>query len=276
MLKKTLLFAAVALPLALSGVAAKADRLEDIKSNGTLICGTLGTSEPFSFQDKETRELVGYDVDICQLVADSIGVKVEYKLLSVAARIPELDSGRVDVLAANLGWTSERAEQIDYSHRYYVTPQKLLVRADSDLQTAEAVAKSRIGATKGSSSEALLKERFPEARVIGYADSPATFLSLQQRKVDAQFASELVLVRLVNQSPEGSPTRILPESLFDEPWGLGIKKGEKALLDAVNAALEEAEASGEAQSLFDKWFGPETAYKLTRSFKIGPIEGAAD
>lgn len=271
MVRKTLLQAAFMMPLALITLPAQADQLEEIKSRGNLICGTLGTSEPFSFQDKATRAIVGYDVDVCKLVADKLGVKVEYKLLAVAARIPELQSGRVDVVAANLGWSPERAEQIEFSHRYYVTPQKLLVRADSSFQTLEELADKRIGATKGSSSEAILKERLPNARVIGYADSPAAFLSLQQRKVDAQFASELVLVRLVNQSPESSPTRVLEKSVFDEPWGLGIRKGETALLEAVNDALEGAEKSGEAQALFEKWFGKDTPYNLKRSFTIGPI-----
>ena len=265
---------ALALPLAItafSATAAMADQLDDIKARGTLVCGTLGTSQPFSFEDKTTRTLVGYDVDICKYVADKIGVKVEYKLLAVAARIPELQSGRVDIVAANLGWSPDRAEQIDFSHRYYTTPQKLLVRADSDIQTIENLSDKRIGATKGSSSERVIKERLPDARVIGYADSPSTFLSLQQHKIDAQYASELVLVRLVNQSPDGAPTRILEKAVVDEPWGLGIAKGEESLLKAVNSALEEAEASGEAQTLFDKWFGKDTEYKLTRSFTIGPI-----
>lgn len=268
------IFCAAMLALPLGAGAVHADALDDIKARGTLICGTLGTSEPFSFQDAATRTLVGYDVDICKLVADSLGVDVEYKLLAVAARIPELDSGRIDILAANLGWTPERAEQIAFSHQYYVTPQKLLVRADSDIQTIDDLVGKRVGATKGSSSEQLIQQRLPESRVIGYADSPATFLSLQQRKVDAQFASELVLVRLVNQSPESAPTRILEQSVVDEPWGLGLRKGEDALLAEVNAALEEAEASGEAAALFDKWFGEDTAYDLTRSFQIQPI--AAD
>lgn len=271
-MKRTILAGlAIALPLAISAFAAKADQLEEIKARGTLVCGTLGTSEPFSFQDSSTRSLVGYDVDFCKYVADKLGVKVEYKLLAVAARIPELQSGRVDVVAANLGWSNDRAEQIEFSHRYYTTPQKLLVRADSDIKTIEDLAEKRIGATKGSSSERVIQERLPKARVIGYADSPAAFLSLQQRKVDAQFASELVLVRLVNQSPDSSPTRILEKAVVDEPWGLGIKKGETTLLKAVNSALEEAETSGEAVKIYDKWFGDATAYKLKRSFTIGPI-----
>ncbi|SMO89860.1 ABC transporter substrate-binding protein [Paracoccus laeviglucosivorans] len=268
-LKHLFRIAAIAIPL-FAGVA-QADQLADIKTRGTLICGTLGTSEPFSFQDAASRQLVGYDVDICKLVAARLGVAVEYKLLAVAARIPELDSGRVDVLAANLGWTAERAAEINFSHQYYVTPQKLLVRSNSDIQTIEDLKGKRIGATKGSSSERVIQQTLPESRIIGYSDSPAAFLSLQQRKIDAQFASELVLARLVNQSPESSPTRILEKAVVDEPWGLGVRKGEDALLAEVNAALDEAETSGQAVALFDKWFGNQSVYKLTRSFKIEPI-----
>jgi len=62
----------VAALLGLSSLAARADQLADIKARGKMICGTLGTAEPFSFQDPRTREIVGYDVDICRKVADSL------------------------------------------------------------------------------------------------------------------------------------------------------------------------------------------------------------
>src|SRR5690606_25966385 len=84
---------------------AHADALSDIKSRGTLVCGTLGTSEPFSFQDPKTRQVVGYEVDLCKEIADDLGVKLEIKMISVAARIPELVAGLVDVVAAKLGWS---------------------------------------------------------------------------------------------------------------------------------------------------------------------------
>lgn len=260
------------LPFLAVAAPAKADLLDDVQSRGELVCGTLGTSQPFSFQDASTRQLVGYDIDMCALVADKIGVPVRYQMLAVAARIPELNSGRVDVVAANLGWSPERAEQIDFSHRYYTTPQKLLVLESSDIQTVADLSGRRVGATMGSSSEREMRARVPDANVIGYADSPAAFLSLQQRRIDAQFASELVLVRLRNESPEGSPTRILDEAVFDEPWGLGVRSGEERFLALINETLEEAEESGVAAELYEKWFGQDTAYGLTRSFVIGPIE----
>lgn len=263
------------LTISLLGLAgpAHADQLDDIKARGELLCGTLGTSQPFSYQDAATRTVVGYDVDMCKLVADKLGVKVNYKLLSVAARVPELNESRVDILAANLGYSPERVEQIAFSHTYYVSPQKLLVRKDSNLQTIESVNGRRVAATKGSSSEREIKRILDKSQVLGFTDSSASYLALQQKKVDAQFASELVLVRLMLQSPPTAPVSIIDKAVFDEPWGLGMRKSETRFIAKVNEILDQAEASGEAQRLFEKWFGAQTPYKLQRSFKIGPIAG---
>ncbi|KRC86132.1 ABC transporter glutamine-binding protein GlnH precursor [compost metagenome] len=273
MKRNTLFAACLGLATLALGGAAHADQVDDIKARGELVCGTLGTSQPFSFQDGATRQLVGYDVDVCKLVADKLGVKINYKLLSVAARVPELNEGRVDILAANLGYSPDRAQQIAFSHAYYVSPQKLMVRKDSGFDSIEALNGRRIGATKGSSSEREIKRILDKSQVIGYGDSSATYLALQQKKVDAQFASELVLVRLVLQSPPTAPVSVIAKPVFDEPWGLGVRKSETRFLETVNQALDEAEASGAAAKLFDKWFGPETPYKLERGFKIGPIAG---
>ena len=77
-----------------------ADQVADIKAKGELVCGVLGTDDPFSFVDPKSREIVGYDVDLCNAVAKKLGVKTSLKQLAVAARVPELQQGRVDILAA--------------------------------------------------------------------------------------------------------------------------------------------------------------------------------
>lgn len=153
-MKTKLLSLAVAAAILSTG-AASADQLEDIKARGTLICGTLGTAEPFSFADPQTRQIVGYDIDLCQAIADDLGVKMEAKPISVEARIPELVQGRIDIVAGNLGYTPERAEQIDYTTSYFVSLQKLLVKEGSEFDTIDSLAESRISAPKGSSSGAL-------------------------------------------------------------------------------------------------------------------------
>lgn len=75
------------------------------------------------------------------------------------------------------------------------------------------------------------------------------------------------------QSPPTAPVSIIDKAVFDEPWGLGMRKSETRFIAKVNEILDQAEASGEAQRLFEKWFGAQTPYKLQRSFKIGPIAG---
>src|SRR3546814_2621556 len=102
------------------------DWSSDVCSSDLLVCGTLGTSEPFSFQDPKTRQVVGYEIDLCKEIADHLGVKLEVKMISVAARIPELAGGRVDVVAANLGWSPERAKQIDRSEEHTSELQSLM------------------------------------------------------------------------------------------------------------------------------------------------------
>jgi polar amino acid transport system substrate-binding protein len=86
--------------------------------------------------------------------------------------------------------------------------------------------------------------------------------------------SELTLVKWKHDA-ESSPVPIdvLQPPLFVEPWGIGMRKGETALIRKVNEVLSGMEKSGEAARIFDKYLGAGTEYKLHRSFRIEPIKG---
>ena len=253
--------------------AAHADQLDDIKKRGTLVCGTLGIAEPFSFANTQTRETQGYDVDFCSAIAKSLGVKLELKLVAVPARIPELQQARVDVLAANLGWTAERAEQIAYSDSYYVSLTKAASKRADKFKGVSDLSGKRVAAAKGSTSEAAARKVIPNVEVITYQDPPSIFLALQQGKVDAAAVSELVLVKWKKDVESTAPMDILEPALLTEAWGIGMRKGEAGLIKHVNTVLESMEKSGEAAKIFDKWLGAGTPYNLKRGFKIEPIKG---
>jgi polar amino acid transport system substrate-binding protein len=259
--------------IAATTVAAKADQLADIKARGKLICGTLGTAEPFSFQHPQTRQIVGYDVDICQKVAESLGVALELKPIAVEARIPELIQGRVDILAANLGYTPERAQQIDFSFSYFVSQQKIMVTRESGLTTLEQLAGKKVTALKGSSSEQGVRRLIPTAETVTFQDTSAAFLALVQDKVDAFCASELILVKLRQQAERTAPMVVIEKSLFVEPWGLGFRRGETAFRDHVNGVLTKLEASGDLDKIFSHWLGQGTAFNIRRDFKVEEIRG---
>lgn len=262
--------AAAILAVSLAG-AARADQLADVKARGKLICGTLGTAEPFSFQHPQTREIVGYDVDVCRKVAETIGVRMELKPIAVEARIPELLQGRVDILAANLGYTPERAQQIDYSFSYFVSQQKLMTTKESGLTTIDSLKGKKVTALKGSSSEQGVRKYLPSAETVTFQDTSSAFLALTQDKVDAFCASELILMKLSHSSKV--PMFVIEKALFVEPWGLGLRKGEPAFKEQVNATLTKLQSSGELDKIFAKWFGEGTAFGIKRDFKVEEIKG---
>jgi len=273
MRKLSLLSIAVASMSVFSTGLAQADQLDDIKKKGTLVCGTLGVAEPFSFTNAQTREVQGYDVDYCGAVAKSLGVKLELKLVAVPARITELQQGRVDVLAANLGYTPERGEQITFSDSYYVSLTKVAARKADGFKKPTDLSGKRVAAAKGSTSEAGARKFIPNVDVVTFQDVPSIFLALQQSKVDGIVVSEQVLVKWQKESPGSAPIDILEPALFTEPWGIGMRKGETALIKHVNGVLEGMEKNGEATKIFEKWLGTGTTYNLKRGFKIEPIKG---
>ncbi|NYT82228.1 ABC transporter substrate-binding protein [Alcaligenaceae bacterium] len=268
------LTAALGMAAALAPVV-QAGTLEDIKARGKFICGTMGTAEPFSFQDPKTRAIVGYEVDMCQAVADSLKVPLELKLIAVEARIPELVAGRVDLIAANLGWTPERAQQIDYSFQHFASLQKVLAReSDKDLKSPADLAGKRVSAVRGSSSEAGARKHIPNVETVTFKDPSGAFLAVQQGKVSGFVISELNAVKFKAQAANSPvPVKLLEPALFLEPWGMGMRKGDTEFRNHVNKVLTDMDASGQADRIYDKWFGADTLYKMKREFKIAEITG---
>ncbi|MBB5390914.1 MULTISPECIES: ABC transporter substrate-binding protein [unclassified Herbaspirillum] len=268
-IKKTgLAIAAAAVTLVFSS-AAHADRLADIKARGSLICATLTSSEPLGYPDPATRQVVGFDVDMCAAVAKQLGVKLEHKGISVEARIPELTLGRVDLVVAALGYTKERAQQIDFTSIHYQTPIKLIAHSNAGLNKIEDLAEKRISANKGSTPELYARSMFPKATILTFQDTPAAFLALAQNKVQGLALSQPSGIRFVNESD--GKYKFLDGALAWEPTGMGVKKDEPALLAAVNDALDKLEKSGETDALWSKWFGPKTKFNIPREKKLTPV-----
>ena len=77
-----------------------------------------------------------------------------------------------------------------------------------------------------------------------------------------------ILAGLLGTASNRAAYEILDESISEEPYGLGVRKGEQRLLEAVNRALLELEQSGEAAKIYDRWFGQNTRTPLKRTFRI--------
>lgn len=262
--------AASAASLLMANGVAHADQVDDIKKKGELVVGVLGTDEPMSFIDPKTRELVGYDVELGKAVAAKLGVKPVFKQITLAARIPELQQGHIDLLAASLTHSKEREAQIDFSLTTYVTGTKVLVRKNSGINDVPELAGKRVVTAKGSSMEVNMRKAVPTANIVTFDTSPQAFVALQQGKAVGFVNEDMSLVRALNQiGDKRSDFKMLPTNLATEPLALGVKKGEVALKKVVDDTLRELEASGKAEALYEHWFGQQSALKMPkREFKF--------
>jgi polar amino acid transport system substrate-binding protein len=270
MKRRAILSAALAAATALWAQAARADQLDDILARGEIVVGVLGTDEPYSFVDPKTREIVGYEVDLASAIAGKLGVKLVLKQLAVAARIPELQQGRVDLLAASLTHNRERESQVDFSLTTFVTGQKVLVKNDSGISSLAQLAGRKVLTVKGGTQAPNIRKAVPGVDVVTFETSQQAFLALQQGKGVGYVNDEASLMNdFAKIGAAKSGYRILSQSISVEPLALGLRRNEPALKAVVDGTLSELEHSGTAEKLFFKWFGPATRLGFEkRDFKI--------
>lgn len=255
----------------LAAVAAKtvlaADTLAEVKKKGVLVAGVKDSLPPFGYIDEKTRTIVGYDIDFINAIAKKLGVKVELKPVTSASRMPQLQEGHIDIIAATMTKNPERAKQIDFSHTYFFTGQKFIAKKGT-VKSLKDLEGKKIGTAKGSTSEQNAKKAIPSATVLSFDDYPQALLALEQGKVFAVTTDEAILAGILAKAPDKARFEIPNVQISEEPYGLGMRKGDKNFVDFVNKTILEMEKSGEAARIFSKWFGPTTQFHLQRNFKI--------
>jgi polar amino acid transport system substrate-binding protein len=257
---------------ALASVSAPvlADQWQDIQQRKELRCATFADVPPFAAPDTKTREMVGFDVDLCNALAKQFGVKAAVTPVSVEARVPEVKTGRVDITVANLAYTLGRADQIQFSHPYYLAKEMLAVKA-SDPGTKKADFKGkRLASTKGSTSELSIKLNGSEP--VTFQDTGSVYMAVQQNKALGMVANTMTITKLVAQSKtSGVEMKMIQEPMAFQPIGVGMKKDEPQLLAKVNDALLALDKAGEINRIWDKWLGPNTEFKMVRDEKVVPL-----
>jgi ABC-type amino acid transport/signal transduction systems, periplasmic component/domain len=251
-----------------AGVA-HADQLADIKQKGEIVIG-VRVAEPNSFVDPKTGEMVGYEIDIAKAVAKAMGVKPVFKPLASAARIPQLQQGNVDILAASLTHNRQREAQVDFSLTMLVTGQRVLVITPSDVKDLPDLAGKKVVAVKGGTEELNLRKMVPSVDIVDVDTIPQAVLALQHGEGVGYVADEGSLANDYSEFGGGRKDyAILPTNVSVEPLALGIRKGEKGVKAAVDDTLRALEKSGEAEKIFFKWYGPGTKANLgKRAFKF--------
>lgn len=268
MRKTILLFTILAFLVGVCGVSFAADTLQKVKKRGILKAGVKDLTPGFALADVKTGDISGYDVDIVRAIAGKLDAKLEIIPVKEEERISFLTEGKVDIVAATMTKTKERAKFIDFSYTYFVTQQKFLVYKDT-VQRLSDLENKKIGTVARTTSEINVRKALPKATIVIFNDYVPAFLALQNRDIFAVTTDEAMLMAILAKAEKGV-FEIPSVAISKEPYGLGIRKGQKPFLRFVNKALLEMEKSGEAKRIYDKWFGPDSQMPLKRSFKISP------
>jgi polar amino acid transport system substrate-binding protein len=248
------------------GASLAADTLDEVKARGVLVAGVKDSLPPFGYIDQKTRTIVGYDIDFVHAIAKKLGVKVELKPVTSATRMPQLQEGNIDIIAATMTKNAERAKVIDFSYTYFLTGQSFLVKKGTANSLKDLDGK-KIGTAKGSTSEQNAKKALPNSTILSFDDYPQAVLALTQGKVAAVTTDESILAGQLAKLPKGE-YEIPKFRISEEPYGLGVRKGDMVFLAFVNKTLLEMEKSGQAKAIFEKWFGPDSGTPLERDFTI--------
>ncbi len=249
---RTLLAATAFAAAALGGAAsARADVLANIQKAGVVRIAIPQDFPPFGSLGTDLK-LQGYDIDMANLVARELGVKLELVPVTSTNRIPYLTTGKADLVISSLGKNAERAKVIDFTQAYAPFPKSVYGPKEAVIKGPADLAGKTIGVTRGSTEDLSLTKLAPASATIKrYEDNNATAQSYLTGQVQLVTLGNIV----ANAVNERTKLRQLDAkfAVEDTPCYVGVAKGEEPLLQKVDAIITKAKADGQLNKMSEQW-----------------------
>lgn len=251
---------AVGLVLALiatscSAAAGNADlatnsHLTKVLKSHTLKIAVQCQASPWGIQESDGTHQ-GYDIDIANALATSLGAKVSWTCTTNEARIPNLQSNKVDVVIASFTATDQRAQQVAFTIPYAVSGTLIAVPKNSSIKNYSDLDGKTVSASRGSIGAQVLKSEFPKAKLQLFNSFADSVQALKSGKVDALIENNVIVPDLVSKD---SSLRVLAgPTLQPASFSFGIKQGDPVWLNYLNNFIRNYVLSGKAETSWKKW-----------------------
>lgn len=218
---------------------------------GQLTTCTALPYEPFEFE--RDGKVVGFDVDLVDLVAKDLGVtqQIVNTPFDGIQSGADLNAGKCDLAAAGMTITEVREQNFDFSAPYFNATQGLVARKGSGLTSLAQLKGKRLAVQNGTTGQQYAEKNAPDAQLVVFEDLGLLLTAVETGDVDAGINDNGVLYDWVSKKPDFAVT-----AEFDthEQYGIGVKKGNTALLTKINEVLAEARSNGEYDRIYQKWF----------------------
>lgn len=232
-----------------------ADAESEEAAGGTLIVGFDQDFPPMGFVGDD-GEYTGFDLELAQEVASRLGLEYTPQPIAWDSKDLELDSGNIDCIWNGFTITG-REDDYTWTEPYMANTQVFVVAKDSGIASVDDLAGKVVEVQTDSSAQAALNENPDLTATFGQllttADYNTAFMDLEQGAVDAIAMDVIVAGYQIQQ--RGVDFVILDDAISEEEYAVGFKKGNEALRDQVQGALEEMAADGTLAEISNKWFG---------------------
>ncbi len=230
--------------------------LQKILDKGEFVMGLDDTFPPMGFRD-ENGTIVGFDVDLAREVATRLGVELKPQAIDWNAKEQELNTGNIDCIWNGFTITEERKQAMTFTPPYLRNAQVVVVREDSSYQKLSDLSKKSVGYQAGSSAydaiQATPSFNDSVGEFVEFKDNLTGLMDLEIGGIDALVVDLMVANDNINRS--GKAFRILDEELAPEDYGVGFRKGDQKLADAVWQQLLAMKADGTLAKISTQWFG---------------------
>lgn len=238
-----------------------ANGVQLVQSGKLLTCAHL----PYvPFQYKDGDQVVGFDVDVVDFAAKKLGVSqqiVDTPFEGITSGA-DLNSNQCDVVAGAITINDTRAKNFDFTVPYFQATQALLTKTGNDYKSLEDLAGKKVGVQSGTTGESYIKgwnaKHSGNITAVAFEDSALLEAAVKTGQVDASVNDNGILYDYAKKNPD---TQVSAEFNTNEQYGFGVRKGNSALLKALNDAITASAGDGSYASAYQKWFGKRPAWK---------------
>jgi glutamate transport system substrate-binding protein len=254
--------AAVALTLTACGSDA-GDSGSDSTGSGSAAAGGLKIGIKFDQPGlglKKGSEYSGFDVDVATYVAKELGTDaadITWVQAPSAQRENLIVNGQVDMVVATYSITDARKEKVSFAGPYFIAGQDLLVRADDTSITGpDSLDGKKLCSVTGSTSAQKVKDTYPGVQLQEFATYSECLPALANKGVDALTTDDTILAGFAAQQEYAGKFKVVGKPFSEEKYGIGLKKGDTATCEKVNAAISKMIEDGSWQKAIDANLGP--------------------
>ena len=220
---------------------------------GKLTMATNATFPPYEMTT-DAGTIEGIDVDTAQAIAEKLGLELQIDDMDFDAALLSVQQGKADIAMAGITVTDERMAVMSFSDSYATGIQSVIVPEGSDITSLDDLAGKKIGTQRGTTGYIYCSDDFGDNAVVAYDDGLTAVQALNNGQVDAVVIDNAPAKEFVAANPG---LVLLDTSYAEEDYAIGMNKSNTALLEAVNAALEELKADGTLQAIVDKYIKAE-------------------